>query len=440
MKKFIVSYFIVLILIMFSNSQKTFAQNFSYTPLEGHTNTVHRLVFSPNGNTLASASEDGTIRLWDVATGTHKHTLTGHDDRISSIVFSPDGKILASADTEGKIRLWNTTTGQYRVTLEGHRAGVRSVAFSPDGKTLASADTEGKIRLWNATTGVYRVTLEGHTNTIYSIKFSPDGKTLASADHGGKIHLWDATTGFHKQTLTEHTRSVYDIMFVDDGKTLVSMSTDNTIRFWDAATGQHKKYFENNLSNVTINAAGTMLASRNSRTIYLWDIATETEIARLTGHTSDVYTLTFSPNGKILASGGADRIIRLWELETHVNISPSTIEIPAVGEQFDIDINIIGGQDVRGYQITVQYDGTSLQYVSHTHSDYLSDEVFEGPTISKQGQISFSTVNFSLCTHRHHVYQNLFPCYRPVKTWIALNTFSIAFDNRAISPGFSCER
>lgn len=184
-------------------------------------------------------------------------------------------------------------------------------------------------------------------------------------------------------------------MFIEEGKTLVSMSTDNTIRFWDAATGQHKKHFENNLSNVTINAAGTMLASRSSRTIYLWDIATETEIARLSGHTSDVYTLKFSPNGKMLASAGADLIIRLWELATHVNISPSTIEVPAVGEQFDININIIGGQDVRGYKITIQYDSTSLQYVSHTHSDYLSDEVYEGPTVSKQGEVSFSTVSLA---------------------------------------------
>ena len=395
MKKFIVFYFIVLILILFSNSQNTFAQDFSYTPLEGHTNSVHRLVFSPNGKTLASASEDRTIRLWDVATGTHKYTLTGHNAWISSIAFSPDGKILASADSEHRIRLWNAATGQYRVTLEGHQAGVSSVAFSPDGKTLASADSNAKIRLWNATTGVYRVTLEGHTNTIHSIKFSPDGKTLASADTEGKIRLWDATTGFHKQTLTEHTRRVYDIVFIENGKTLVSMSTDNTIRFWDVATGQQKKYFENNLSNVTINAAGTMIASRSSRTIYLWDIATETEIANLTGHTSDVYSITFSPNGKMLASGGADRIIRLWKLATHVNISPSTVEVPAVSEQFDIDINIIGGKDVRGYKVTIQYDSTSLQYVSHTHSDYLSDEVFEGPTVSKQGQVSFSNASLA---------------------------------------------
>ena len=380
--------------MLFSNSKYIFAQDFSYTPLEGHTNYVHRLVFSPNGKTLASASER-TIRLWDITTSTHKHKLTGHNGRIYSIAFSPDGEILASGDSAHRIRLWNATTGQYRVTLEGHQAGVNSVAFSPDGKTLASADQHGKIRLWNATTGIYRVTLEGHTNTIYSIKFSPDGKILASADENGKIRLWDATTGFHKQTLTGHTRSIYNIIFIENGKTLVSMSNDNTIRFWDAATGQHKKYFENNLNNVTINAAGTMLTGRSSHTIYLWDIATETEIARLTGHTSDVYTLTFSPNGKMLASGGADHIIRLWELATHVNLSPSTIEVPAVGEQFDIDVNIIGGQDVRGYNITIQYDSTSLQYVSHTHSDYLSDEVFEGPTVSKQGEVSFSTVSLA---------------------------------------------
>ncbi|RKU39120.1 hypothetical protein C6496_03415 [Candidatus Poribacteria bacterium] len=371
------------------------AQGFPYTSLEGHTGRVTKIAFSSDGATLASASEDRTIRLWNVATGIHKHTLTGHNSYIYSITFSPDGKTLTSGSENGKIRLWNVTTGQYRVTLEGHREVVRSVAFSPDGKTLASGSSDRTIRLWDATTGLYKVTLEGHSENINSVAFSPDGKTLASGSSDRTIRLWDATTGFHKQTLMGHTESVDDISFIENGETLASKGRDGTIRLWDATTGQHKDTVTvGDFRNVSISLDRRMFAGIDwNHKISLWDIATESEIASLTGHTSDIYSVAFSPDSKILASGGSDRTIRLWNLSTHVNINPSTLESPAVGQQFEIDINIVGGQDIRGYKITVDYDRNSLRYISHAHGNYLSDEVYKGPIVSKLGQISFSNVS-----------------------------------------------
>ncbi len=368
-----------------------FAQDFHFTPLEGHTNRITELVFSSDGKTLASASEDRMIRLWDVAKGTHKHTLSGHNSYIHSIAFSPDGSTLASGSQNGKIRLWNATTGQYRVTLEGHQSYIYSLAFSPDGKTLVSGSGDQTIRLWDAATRQYRVTLEGHTESVNSVVFSPDGKTLASGSSDRTVRLWDATTGFHQQTLPGHTGSIYDISFIQNGQTIASKSNDGTVRLWDAATGKQRETLSaNNLRNVSINSNGTMLAGvYSNRNISLWDIATEIEVASLKGHTSDINSLSFSPDGKILASGGYDRTIRLWNLSTHVNITPSTIESPPIGEQFEININIAGGQDVRGYKITVDYDSDSLQYVSHANGEYLSDEVFEGPTFNQFGQVSF---------------------------------------------------
>ena len=264
-----------------------------------------------------------------------------------------------------------------------------------DGQTLASGSSDRTIRLWNATTGLYKVTLEGHSETINSVAFSPDGQTLASGSSDRTIRLWSATTGFHKQTLTGHTSSIYDISFIEDGQTLASKSNDGTIRLWDAATGQHKETLSvNNLRNVSINSDGTMLAGvYSSRNISLRDIATESEIMSLTGHTSDISHVTFSPNGKTLATGSSDRTVRLWDLSTRVNITPSTIESPPIGQQFNIDINVVGGQDVRGYQIIVEYDRNSLSYVSHTHGNYLSDKVYKGPIIRKLGKVSFSNVS-----------------------------------------------
>ena len=387
---------LALLALLTTFSFNTFAQDFPHVSLEGHTDSVSQIAFSSNGAILASVS-GRTINLWNLVTNTHRYTLTGHNSHVYAIAFSPDGRTLASGSENGKIRLWNVVTGQYRVTLEGHSSSVRSVAFSPDGRTLASGSSDHTIRLWNAVTGLYRVTLEGHSDSVNSVAFSPDGQTLASGSSDHTIRLWNAMTGFHKKTLTGHTREVYDIAFIENGKTLASRGSNNTIRLWGATTGQHNDTVDfNNFRNVSISSDRRMLAGVSGSRISLWDIATESEIAALTGHTSSIYSLKFSPDGKTLATGSGDRTVRLWDLSTRVNITPSTVESPPVGDQFEIDINIVEGEDVRGYKITVAYDSDSLGYVSHKHSDYLSDEdddVYEGPVITQDGLVSFSRVS-----------------------------------------------
>ncbi|BAY94350.1 WD-40 repeat protein [Microchaete diplosiphon NIES-3275] len=152
--------------------------------LEGHSDYVRSVVFSPDGKTLASASLDKTIKLWNRDTGKEISTLTGHSDSVISVVFSPDGKTIASASGDKTIKLWNRDTGKEISTLTGHSNSVISVVFSPDGKTLASASLDKTIKLWNRDTGKEISTLTGHSDSVISVVFSPDGKTLASASTG----------------------------------------------------------------------------------------------------------------------------------------------------------------------------------------------------------------------------------------------------------------
>ncbi|MDZ7964230.1 MAG: serine/threonine-protein kinase [Nostoc sp. DedSLP03] len=306
--------------------QKNVSENsYSPKPFKGHSSDVNSVAFSPDGTTLGSASDDKTIKLWNLTGGQEIRTLEGHSNWIWTIAFSPDSKILASGSADKTIKLWNVETGKLIRTLQGNSDGVTSVAFSPDGKTLASgsASKDMKIKLWNLETGKLIRTLEGHTSGVASVVFSPDGKTLASGSWDKTIKLWNLGTGKLIRTLEGNAESILSVAFAPDGVILASGSKDKTIKLWNLKTGKliHTLKGHNDKVNSvaflrSVGSNGITLVSGSSdKTIKLWNPVTGTEIRTLETGSGYIYAVAISPDGQTIAGGGSgENILKIWQM------------------------------------------------------------------------------------------------------------------------------
>ncbi|MEU4540051.1 hypothetical protein AB0G15_34945, partial [Streptosporangium sp. NPDC023825] len=284
----------------------------TYT-LATHIGLVSAVAISSDGTWLASASHDGTVRIWNTD-GSQRHILSGHTDWVSAVAIAPDGTWLASASDDGTIRIWNID-GSERAVLSGHTKSVKTVAIAPDGTWLASASRDRTIRIWNID-GSQRAVLSGHTGSVRTVAIAPDGTWLASASHDGTVRIWN-TDGSQRRVLSGHTDWVIAVVIAPDGTWLASASDDGTIRIWDTA-GSQRTVLSGHTSSVwavAIAPDGTWLASASTdETARIWN-ADGSQRAVLSGHTQSVWAVVIAPDGTWLASASDDGTIRIWDTD-----------------------------------------------------------------------------------------------------------------------------
>lgn len=418
--------------------------------LAGHTGPVNSVAFSPDGMQLVSASEDQSIRLWDTGTGQELRRFTGHTGPVNSVAFSPDGTELISGSQDQSIRRWNTGTGQELQSFTGHTGSVNSVAFSPNGNAILSGSDDKTARLWRANgqvvlthdhrnevtsvafspDGTYLVSgsntdqfivsdllrarritvtltlthlssatfspdnlliayasgrqqIDGskstytslikvtsletpgtitprrfiaHTSRIYSVTFSPDGSQLASASWDGSVRLWDPDSGEALKSILAGQGTAFALAFTPDGTQLAVGYFSGRVVLIDAVTGEQLRRFEGpegaEIYSVTFSPDGSLLASTSgsSGIIRLWNTSTGEEVRSISGHTNIVSSMVFSPDGTQLISGSYDRTIRLWDV--------------GAGQE----LRRFSGHQSAVYSIAISPDGRRLVSGSHDGS------------------------------------------------------------------------
>ncbi|MDZ8082465.1 MAG: hypothetical protein RMX35_25805 [Nostoc sp. DcaGUA01] len=299
--------------------------------LNSHDDRVNKVSFSPNGEIIASASYDKTVKLWKSADGTLFRTLEGHKDQVNSATFSPDGQIIASASADKTVKLWKQD-GSFIKTLTDDSDKILDVSFSPDGQLLAAGGVDNTVKIWRRDgEGEFETlpyqTLKGHRDWVRSVAWSKDGNFIASASDDNTIKLWQRDR-YQKfkiyKTLTGengHKSWVYSVTFSHNGKMIATTSNDKTAILWkqedDGEFRLYKKLTGHNdeVKSVVFSSDDQMIATASDdKTVKLWR-PNGTSIRTLSGHSKEILSVSFSPDDKTLALGSADNTVILWDLQ-----------------------------------------------------------------------------------------------------------------------------
>ncbi len=329
-----------------------------------HNDIVVETVFSPDGRTLATASYDSTVRLWDVATGKPRGEPLKHGSKVLAVAFSAHGSMLATGSEDKKARLWNISNGTQLGNPLEHDFMVESVAFSADGGTLATASSCEAL-LWNVVTREKRGEPLRHDGVVQSLAFSPDGSTLATACEDENARLWDTVTGEARGNFRHDTGAVRSVAFSADGSLLATGSVESAW-IWDVATGE--PYYDKPIVHqgtvmaVALSTDGKTLATASLDAARLWDVSTGESRGEPFRQEGAVLSVAFNTDGSTLATSGFDNTARLW------NVARAK---PRSSERLPYDGNVKLAQ--------FSADGTTLATVSDDNTARLWDLVAGKP-------------------------------------------------------------
>lgn len=341
-----------------------------------HQDTVNSAVFSPDGKSIVTASQDKTVRLWDVGTGKQIGLPIQHDSAAYRAIFSPDGTRILTTSGDGKVRLWQVETGRQIGPSMGDSLTIHRAVFSPDGKRILTANVEGMVRVWEAGTGQQIGPSMQHKSFVYRVVFSPDGNQILTANNDGTAGLWLAATGKQVGPFMQHESFVTCAVFSPDGKQILTASNDKTARLWDAGTG--KQIGPSMQHGALVRTAvfspdgKRILTATDDRIARLWEAGTGKQIGPAMQYNGAIRAAVFSPNGKWILTAFGDKTARLWDVSTGRQVGPCMQhESLITGAVFSPD-----GKQI----LTASYDKTARLWEIRTGSQ-------DGPSLEHESSI-----------------------------------------------------
>jgi WD40 repeat protein len=326
--------------------------------LRGHSETVYDVAFDPSGDHLATASEDQTVRIWNIGEW-RKRTLIGHSNKVIGAAYSFDGLRIATTSEDGTIRIWDAQSGrQLKEWLYPSYKPASGVSFSPSGRQLITASDDGTWRIWDTDTAEQLSGSDYITNIVHDARFNQDGTRFITANRDRFAYIWDVDTKDLLVSLDGHTDWVARAMFSRDGKLALTASADGTARLWDAETGEPLRVFSGHSGLVTSAAfssdAKRIVTSSVDGTARIWDTASGQVLHILKGHTAEVTDAVFNPDDQYVATASQDHTARLWNPDTGDEI------VQLLGHTSNLR-TVAFSPDGR-YLLTSSYDGTARIY------------------------------------------------------------------------------
>jgi WD40 repeat protein len=291
-----------------------------YRSLERHRDSVRALALTADGRRAVSASDDHTLKVWDVEAGTLLHSLEGHAGRVLAVALAGDGRRAVSASQDRTLKVWDVEAGTLLHSLEGDESGINAVALTVDGRRAVSGSDDGTLKVWDVEARTLRCSLERHAREILAVALTADGRLAVSASADRTLKVWDVEAGTMRHSLDGHSGRVRAVALTADGRRAVSASDDCTLKVWDVEAGtlrHNLKGHKDSVRAVALTADRRRVVSASDDcTLKVWDVEAGTLRHGLEGHEDRVRAVAVTADGRRAVSASADHTLKVWDVET----------------------------------------------------------------------------------------------------------------------------